>query len=89
MKRSYFVILALVMIVLLLGIYSACGQHHRWMWGRYGPNNYCPNCGAEQFHPGGGGHGYGMGPGMMHRGWGMGPQGGYGSYQRDECVKFF
>ena len=49
------------------------GPGHMMGWGGYGGPQYCPYCGSYV------GPGYGMGPGMMgpgmmHRGWGMGPQ---------------
>lgn len=48
----------------------------------YGGKQYCPYCGGYLGSEGGT---YGMGPGMMHQGWGMGPSTQY--YQREEPLE--
>ncbi|MGC9325760.1 MAG: hypothetical protein ACP5G0_13545 [Desulfomonilia bacterium] len=92
---------SLIIVTLLVGLtYLNAQPMGRGMGPGYGYEqgsedwNYCPYCGSE-IGPGYGyGRGYGMGPGMMHRGYGPmhrwgGPDQYYGprSWQRQEPLK--
>ena len=57
--------------VLCLSIAMIANAQQREPRGGGEDYNYCPYCGTA-LRPGGG-YGHGMGPGMMHRGWGRGP----------------
>jgi len=66
--KKYVCIVFLVVLCLSVALVADAQQRH---WRGGGEDyNYCPYCGAPL--EGGEGYGYGMGPGMMHPGWGMG-----------------
>jgi hypothetical protein len=68
MKAKMIVLALVVVLGMTLCPIVGNAQMGPGMMGRGGYGGwYCPYCGRHL------GPGYGMGPGMMHRGWGMGP----------------
>lgn len=82
-------IITISLLSLLIFVSVAFADDPTMMWGQ--DWNYCPYCG-QYLGPRGG---YGMGPGMMGRGYGMGRgmmgpgMMGPGYWQSEECQKFF
>jgi hypothetical protein len=70
MKKYALMVLA---VILCLSIAIVADAQRRYGQSGGEQYNYCPYCGSELAPEGGYGHGYGVGPGMMHRGYGPGP----------------
>jgi hypothetical protein len=86
--KKYACVVFIVALCLSVAVVADAQQRH---WRGGGEDyNYCPYCGAPLGS--GEGYDYGMGPGMMHRGWEPGMRergrGGYGYRQSEECQKF-